>query len=278
MTLVEFEVPKDGDIEVLHELTIKAYTDMGALAFLKPNVDQKVRQIRFNFFRFDAGDKDVFRFERTVINISRILDIKTKKEYLVRFIEISGKTNKTVDDPFQYEDEIDYHTEPNGIDKDVKGESRGGMTLKVKKVIDTKKVYHTPFNRENVMDALQDAHIPGDPTTVTLYVQMPNTGLRPFIIPSEYLEAFISKPFPVLLEYNRTGNRKLLDTSEEGNIYTELLDKDPEKIKRILTQIENDEEEQKQKSEQRKNKPTQQESEVVVREKKQQQQQNKEII
>jgi hypothetical protein len=247
MTLIELEVPKSGDIEVLHELTIKAYEDMGASQFLERTVAQKVRQIRFNFFRFDAGDKDVFRFERTVLNISRVMDIKTKKEYLVRFVEIHGKTNKTVEDPFQYDDEIDYHTEPNGIEKDVKSENRGGMSLKVKKVVDTKRVYHTPFTRENVMKALEDALIPGDPSTVTLYVEMPNSGLRPIRISSDNLEAFISKPFHVLVEYGRTGNRKLLDTTEDGQIYSQLLDKDPDKIRKALEQIEKDEEEQKQK-------------------------------
>lgn len=270
MTLVEFKVPKDGDIEVLHDLTIKSYTDMGAKEHLKHTIEQKVRQIRFGYFRFDAGDHDVFRFERTVLNISRILDITTKKEYLKRFIEISGKTNKTVDDPFQYEDEIDYHTEPKNIEKDVKGESRGGMTLKVKKVVDTKRVYHTPFTRENVMKALEDAAVPGDPSTVTLYVEYPNTGLRPIHIPSEHLEAFISKPFNVLVEYGRTGNRKLLDTGDEGKLYEQLLDKDPQKVKQILEQIEKDEEQQKQNK-----KKVTKEPEITV---KQQTQQNKNEI
>lgn len=263
MTLVEIEVPKSGDIEVLHDLTIKAYTDMGALAFLERTVAQKVRQIRFNFFRFDAGDKDVFRFERTVLNISRVMDVKTKKEYLSRFVEIHGKTNKSVDDPFQYDDEIDYHTEPSNIAKDIKSQDRGGMSLKVQKVVDTKRVYHTPFTRENVTKALEDALTPGDPSTVTFYVEMPNSGLRPIRIPSEHLEAFISKPFHVLVEYGRTGNKKLLDTSEDGQIYSQLMDKDAEKIKKVLAQIEKDEEEQKQKDEK---KPKAQE-EITVKEK-----------
>lgn len=274
MTLIELEVPKSGDIEVLHDLTIQAYTNMGALAFLERTVAQKVRQIRFNFFRFDAGDKDVFRFERTLLNLSRVMDIKTKKEYIVRFVEIHGKTNKTVEDPFQYDDELDYHTEPSNIDKDVKSENRGGMSLKVKKVVDTKKVYHTPFTRENVTKALEDALTPGDPSTVTLYVEMPNSGLRPIRIPSENLEAFISKPFHVLVEYGRTGNKKLLDTSEDGQIYSQLMDKDPDKIKRALAQIEKDEEEQKQKDEKKPKAP----EEITVKDTPNKQTRKSEII
>jgi len=224
------KVPSNDFYRPVHERTVKNWEDIGKV--YEYTAQENMEAKKWDFFRYQD---DTYRFNVQVINLTRILDERDDTEYLLRSWYISGKSEIGNEQPFIKSTNLDTYKVPLYDTKVVAAQGNQSLKTVAGEItgIDTK--YATPFTIENVLEAFKDTLPPNNLKYLTLNATS-NLGRNAIGIERKYFLAWLLAPLEFLLEYNRTGNKVLVEIDID-NIPEEYQSRITEDQTKVVKQI-----------------------------------------
>ena len=202
----------------VHEKTIKNWEDIGKKYQYTAQEDTESKQ--WDFFRYQD---DTYRFNVTLRNLTRVLDERYDTEYLTREWDISGKSEIGNEQPFKKSTNLDTYKVPIYENKVVATQGNQSLKTVAGDVTSVDVRYANPFTMENILEAFKDSQPVNNLRYITLNVTT-HLGKNSLQIEKKYFLAWLLAPIEFLIEYNKTGNKALVELDID-NIPEEYQDK-----------------------------------------------------
>jgi hypothetical protein len=215
----------------VHDLTIKNWEDIGKKYEYTAGENAEAKQ--WDFYRFQD---DTYRFNVQLINLTRVLDERYDQEYLKRTWKISGKSEIGNEQPFHKSENLDTFKVPIYENKVVAAQGNQALKTIAGDITGYDIRYATEFTIDNILEAFKDSL----PENNLKYVTLNSTthlGKNAVTIEKKYFLAWLLAPMEFLIEYNKTGNKALveLDINNIPEEYSSKITKEQvSKVEKII--------------------------------------------
>jgi hypothetical protein len=214
----------------VHDKTIENWEKIGKKYEYTAQENTEAKQ--WDFYRYQD---DTYRFNVKLINLTRILDERYDTEHLLRSWEISGKSEIGNESPFIKSQNLDTYKVPLYETKVVPSQGNQSLKTVAGDITGIDMRYVTPFNTSNVLEAFKDSQPENNLRYVNLNVST-HLGKNSLGLEKKYLLAWLLAPIEFLIEYNKTGNKALVEI-DINNIPEEYQEKITDEQIKIVDKI-----------------------------------------